>query len=421
MTILDELEWRGAINQQTDEEGLKSLTEEKSIALYCGIDPSGDSMHVGHLIPFMILKRFQLAGHKPVILIGGGTGSIGDPSGRNSERVLQTMDKIMDNADKLSAQMRKLFKAGSEESGIKLVNNYDWLSGLSFLDFLRDFGKEFNINTMLAKDVVSSRLDTGISFTEFSYQIIQSVDFLHLFQNEGVQLQIGGSDQWGNITAGLDLIRKKEGAEAKAFGLTIPLLLKADGTKFGKSADGAIWLDPDKTTPYEFYQFWFNQDDRDVVKYLKYFTFLTKDEIDELAEQVETEPHKRAAQKALAEEMTRFVHGKEALDEAISISQALFSGDIQDLTADQIATTFKDVPSSEAAKGEHNLVELLVDITGIEPSRRQAREDIKNGAIRLKGSQIQDVDYVVSEKDSYDNRFIIVRKGKKKYFLINLV
>ncbi len=421
MTILDELEWRGAINQQTDEEGLKSLTEEKSIALYCGIDPSGDSMHVGHLIPFMILKRFQLAGHKPVILIGGGTGSIGDPSGRNSERVLQTMDKIMDNADKLSAQMRKLFKAGSEESGIKLVNNYDWLSGLSFLDFLRDFGKEFNINTMLAKDVVSSRLDTGISFTEFSYQIIQSVDFLHLFQNEDVQLQIGGSDQWGNITAGLDLIRKKEGPEAKAFGLTIPLLLKADGTKFGKSADGAIWLDPDKTTPYEFYQFWFNQDDRDVVKYLKYFTFLTKDEIDELAEQVETEPHKRAAQKALAEEMTRFVHSQEALDEAISISQALFSGDIQDLTADQIATTFKDVPSSEAAKGEHNLVELLVDITGIEPSRRQAREDIKNGAIRLKGTQIQDVDYVVSEKDSYDNRFIIVRKGKKKYFLINLV
>ncbi|GEN51472.1 tyrosine--tRNA ligase [Alkalibacterium pelagium] len=421
MTILDELEWRGAINQQTDEEGLKALTQEKSIALYCGIDPSGDSMHVGHLIPFMILKRFQLAGHKPVILIGGGTGSIGDPSGRNSERVLQTMDKIMDNADKLSAQMRKLFKAGSEESGIKLVNNYDWLSGLSFLDFLRDFGKEFNINTMLSKDVVSSRLDTGISFTEFSYQIIQSVDFLHLFQNEEVQLQIGGSDQWGNITAGLDLIRKKEGAEAKAFGLTIPLLLKADGTKFGKSADGAIWLDPEKTTPYEFYQFWFNQDDRDVVKYLKYFTFLSKEEIDELAEQVETEPHKRAAQKALAEEMTRFVHSQEALDEAISISQALFSGDIQNLTADQIATTFKDVPSSEAAKGEHNLVELLVDVTGIEPSRRQAREDIKNGAIRLKGSQIQDVDYVVSEKDSYDNRFIIVRKGKKKYFLINLV
>ncbi|SFB96835.1 tyrosyl-tRNA synthetase [Alkalibacterium subtropicum] len=421
MNILDELEWRGAINQQTDEEGLRELTNEKDIALYCGIDPSGDSMHVGHLIPFMILKRFQLAGHKPVILIGGGTGSIGDPSGRNSERVLQTMDQIEMNAEKLSGQMRQLFEAGSEQSGIKLVNNYDWLKELSFLDFLRDFGKEFNINTMLAKDVVSSRLDTGISFTEFSYQIIQSVDFLHLFQNEDVQLQIGGSDQWGNITAGLDLIRKKAGPDAKAFGLTIPLLLKADGTKFGKSADGAIWLDPEKTTPYEFYQFWFNQDDRDVVKYLKYFTFLSKEEIEELAEQVETEPHKRAAQKALAEEMTRFVHGQEALDEAIKISQALFSGEIQELTADQIAATFKDVPSSEAPAGEHGLVEFLVDVTKIEPSRRQAREDIKNGAIRIKGVQVKDVDYIVTEDDSFDGRFVIVRKGKKKYFLVHLV
>ncbi|OJF95512.1 tyrosine--tRNA ligase [Alkalibacterium sp. 20] len=421
MNILDELEWRGAINQQTDEEGLRKLTTEKEIALYCGIDPSGDSMHVGHLIPFMILKRFQLAGHKPVILIGGGTGSIGDPSGRNSERVLQTMDKIEQNAEKLSAQMRQLFKAGSDQSGIKLVNNYDWLSGLSFLDFLRDFGKEFNINTMLAKEVVSSRLDTGISFTEFSYQIIQSVDFLHLFQNEDVQLQIGGSDQWGNITAGLDLIRKKEGSESKAFGLTIPLLLKADGTKFGKSADGAIWLDPEKTTPYEFYQFWFNQDDRDVVKYMKYFTFLSKDEVEELAKQVETEPHKRAAQKALAEEMTRFVHGQDALNEALKITQALFSGDIQELTAAQIASTFKDVPSSEAPAGEHNLVEFLVDITKIEPSRRQAREDIKNGAIRIKGVQVKDVDHVVTEDDSFEGRYVIVRKGKKKYFLVHLV
>lgn len=421
MNILDELAWRGAINQQTDEEGLRELTEEKSIALYCGIDPSGDSMHVGHLIPFMILKRFQLAGHKPVILIGGGTGSIGDPSGRNSERVLQTMDKIEQNAEKLGAQMRKLFEAGEDKSGIKLVNNHDWLSPLSFLDFLRDYGKEFNINTMLAKDVVANRLETGISFTEFSYQIIQSVDFLHLFQNENVQLQIGGSDQWGNITAGLDLIRKKEGAEAKAFGLTIPLLLKSDGTKFGKSADGAIWLDPEKTSPYEFYQFWFNQHDQDVVKYLKYFSFLSKEEIDALAKAVEEEPHKRAAQKALAEEMTRFVHGEEALEEALQITEALFSGKIQDLTASQIETTFKNVPSSESPKEERNIVEFLVDVTGIEPSRRQAREDINNGAIRIKGERIQDVDYVVSEKDSFDNRFIIVRRGKKKYFLVNLV
>lgn len=421
MNILDELEWRGAINQQTDAEGLAKLLEEESIALYCGIDPTGDSMHVGHLIPFMILKRFQLQGHQPVVVIGGGTGSIGDPSGRDSERTLQTMDQITANANKLSAQMRKLFNAGEEGSGIRLVNNYDWLADLTFLDVLREYGKEFNINVMLAKDIVSSRLDTGISFTEFSYQIIQSIDFLHLYKEENVKLQVGGSDQWGNITAGLDLIRRKEGPEAKAFGLTIPLLLKADGTKFGKSAGEAIWLDPEKTTPYEFYQFWFNQDDKDVDKYLKYFTFLSKEEIEELAKLTEKEPHKRAAQIALAEEMTRFVHGQEALEEAIAISEALFSGNVQELTADQIEMSFKDVPSMEAPRGEWNLVEFLVDVTGIESSRRQARESIKNGAIYLKGERIQDLDYTVSDADSYDNRFILVRRGRRRYFLVHLI
>lgn len=421
MNIIDELEWRGAINQQTDEEGLKELVNEKSISLYCGIDPTGDSMHIGHLIPFMILKRFQMAGHQPVVLIGGGTGSIGDPSGRTSERQLQTMEQINHNAEKLSEQMRKLFDAGSDESGIRLMNNYEWLGKMEFLDFLREYGKEFNINTMLAKDIVSSRLDTGISFTEFSYQIIQSIDFLHLYQEADVQLQVGGSDQWGNITSGLDLIRKKEGPEAKAYGLTIPLLLKADGTKFGKTAGGAVWLDPKKTTPYEFYQFWFNQDDRDIDKYLKYFTFLSKEEIEELAKKTETEPHKREAQRVLAEEMTRFVHGQEALDEAIKISEALFSGNVQNLSADQIEMSFKDVPSMEAPAEETDLVSFLVDETKISPSRRQAREDIKNGAIYLKGERIQDIHYVVSDKDSYDGRFILVRRGKKRYFMVHLV
>ena len=421
MNILNELEWRGAINQQTNEEGLRNLIEEEKIALYCGIDPTGDSMHVGHLIPFMILKRFQLQGHQPVVLIGGGTGSIGDPSGRDSERTLQSMEQIQRNADKLSEQMRKLFRAGEADSGIRLTNNNNWLADMKFLDFLREYGKEFNINTMLAKDIVSSRLDTGISFTEFSYQIIQSIDFLHLFREENVQLQVGGSDQWGNITAGLDLIRRKEGSDAEAYGLTIPLLLKSDGTKFGKSAGEAIWLDPEKTTPYEFYQFWFNQDDEDVDKYLKYFTFLTKEEIEELAELTKTEPHKRAAQKALAEEMTRFVHGQEALDEALTISKALFSGDVQNLTADQIAMSFKDVPSVETSAGEWDLVEFLVDISGIESSRRQARESIKNGAIYLKGERIQDIDYLVDSKDSYDGRFILVRRGRRRYFLVHLI
>ncbi|WP_018659753.1 tyrosine--tRNA ligase [Allofustis seminis] len=421
MGIIEELKWRGAINQQTDEEGLRQLLEEKSVGLYCGIDPTGDSMHIGHLIPFIILKRFQMAGHRPYVVIGGGTGSIGDPSGRNSERELQTMEKVDANAEKLSLQMKKLFKAGQAQSGIHLANNKDWLMPMTLLEFLRDFGKEFSVNVMLSKDVVASRLDTGISFTEFSYQIIQSIDFLHLFKHEDVQLQIGGADQWGNITAGLDLIRRKEGVEAEAYGLTIPLLLKADGTKFGKTAGGAVWLDPQKTTPYEFYQFWFNQDDRDVVKYLKYFTFLTEEEIDRLAEVVQNEPHKRLAQKVLAEEMTRFVHGQEALDEAITISEALFSGNVQQLKADQIEASFKDVPNTNVKKGSYPIIDFLVDEAKVVPSRRQAREDIQNGAIYIKGERITDLDYEVNDKDSYDQRFVLIRRGKRRYFLVHLV
>lgn len=420
MDIIEELKWRGAINQQTDEEGLKKLLEEQKIALYCGIDPSSDSMHIGNLITFMILKRFQLAGHRPIVVIGGGTGMIGDPSGRKTEREFQTAEKVKYNAEKLTTQMEKLFQIGDPDSDFQLLNNYDWLSQLSFLDFLREYGKVFSVNVMLAKDVVASRLEQGISFTEFSYQIVQSIDFLHLYRHAGVQLQVGGSDQWGNITSGLDLIRKKEGPEAEAYGLTVPLLLKADGTKFGKSAGGAIWLDTEKTTPYEFYQFWLNQDDHDVVRYLKYFTFLSKEEIDELAQSVTEEPHRRRAQKALAAEVTRFVHGQEALDEAIAISEALFSGHVGTLTADQIEASFADVPTFTAPAEEMDLVEFLVDITAIEPSRRQAREDIKNGAIYLKGERIQDLDYTITEKDSYDGRFILVRRGKKRYFMVHL-
>jgi tyrosyl-tRNA synthetase len=418
MNIIDELEWRGAINQQTDAEGLRKLTSEKSISLYCGVDPTGDSMHIGHLIPFMMLKRFQLAGHRPVILIGGATGTIGDPSGRTSERTLQTMDQVQNNVDALTAQMKKLF-LNEGETGLRMVNNYDWTHNVTILDFLRDYGKNFSVNTMLAKDIVASRLDTGISFTEFSYQILQSMDFHHLFVNEDVQLQIGGADQWGNITSGLDLIRKKEGSEAKAFGLTIPLMLKADGTKFGKTAGGAIWLDPNKTTPFEFYQFWANQDDRDVIKYLKFFTFLTKEQIDSLEEKVKTEPHKREAQRILAEEMTKFVHSEEALVQAQKITAALFSGDIKALTADEIEQGFKDMPTFHASKEEKNIVDWLVDL-GIEPSKRQAREDITNGAISMNGEKVTDLEMTVNADNSFDGRFIIIRKGKKSYSLVKL-
>ena len=420
MNIIDDLMWRGAINQMTDEEGLRQLTQEKAVSLYCGVDPTGDSMHIGHLIPFMILRRFQLAGHRPVIVIGGATGSIGDPSGRTSERVLQTKEQVQHNVEKLTAQMKRLFLTSQEDQeAVRLVNNYDWTKELSLLDFLRDYGKHFNLNTMLAKDVVASRLEVGISFTEFSYQILQSIDFLQLFRKEDVQVQIGGADQWGNITAGLELIRKVEGAEARAYGLTIPLMLKSDGIKFGKSAGGAVWLDPEKTTPYEFYQFWLNQDDRDVIKYIKYFTFLEKEEIEALEVSVQEEPHKRQAQKRLAEEVTRFVHGEAALQDALKITNALFTGDVQQLNADEIEQGFKNMPTFESEKVEQNLATWLVDL-GIEPSRRQSREDIQNGAISINGEKITDLEHVWTPEQSFEGRFVLVRRGKKKYFLVKL-
>ncbi|GAA0814080.1 tyrosine--tRNA ligase [Ligilactobacillus aviarius] len=413
MDILEDLKWRGAINQETDEEGLRELLNEKKISLYCGTDPTGDSLHIGHLIPFIMLKRFEMAGHHPYILVGGGTGSIGDPSGRKTERQLQTKEQVEHNVQALTEQVTRLFGGSGH---VTFVNNFDWLSQFNLLDFLRDYGKEFNVNTMIRKDVVASRLENGISFTEFTYQILQSIDFLTLYRDHDVQLQIGGSDQWGNITAGIDLIHKKEGQDAKVFGLTIPLMLKADGTKFGKTAGGAVWLDPKKTSPYEFYQFWLNQDDRDVVKYLKYFTFLSHDEINALAEKVQTQPEKREAQRALAREVTTFVHGEEAMHEAEKISEILFSGDIKELTAEQVEQVFGKMPSVEVSREKQNLVIWLVD-NGIEPSRRQAREDVKNGAIRVNGERIQDLEYELDPTAAFDGKYVVIRRGKKKYFL----
>lgn len=414
--ILEDLKWRGAINQETDAEGLrKYLEEHDDLALYCGTDPTGDSLHIGHLIPFMILKRFQMAGYHPVIVIGGATGSIGDPSGRKTERVLQSAEQIKKNEAALTKQMENLF--GTEN--FEIVNNNEWLGKMNLVDFLRDYGKFFQINNMLNKDVVASRLENGISFTEFTYQILQAIDFYHLNKDHDVQLQIGGSDQWGNITAGIDLIHKLEGQDRKAFGLTIPLMLKADGTKFGKSAGGAIWLDPEKTSPYEFYQFWLNQDDRDVIKYLKYFTFLSREEIEDLAEKVEKEPWKREAQRRLAEEVTKFVHGQKGLDEAQFITQALFKGNVKDLTVDQIEQGFKNAPSVEATRDAKNIVEFLVE-TKIETSKRQAREDVSNGAIYVNGERQKDTDFIVEPDSAFDGKFVIIRKGKKKYTLVRI-
>lgn len=412
MDIIKELKWRGAINQMSDEEGLRRALSDKSVGLYCGVDPTGDSLHIGHLIPFMMLKRFQMAGHRAHILIGGGTGSIGDPSGKKAERVLQTMEQVHHNERCQTEQMQKLFG----KDNITVVNNYDWLSKLDLLGFLRDYGKLFNINTMLNKEVISSRLEVGISFTEFTYQILQSLDFYHLYKHNDVQLQIGGADQWGNITAGIDMIHKLEGNKAQVFALTVPLMLKSDGTKFGKTAGGAVWLDAKKTTPYEFYQFWLNQDDRDVIKYLKFFTFLDQTEIAKLAEKVKTQPEKREAQRRLAEEVTEFVHGKEAVKQAERISKALFSGDVKQLTAVEIEQGFKKMPTVVVTAAKKNIVDWLVE-TEIEKSKRQAREDITNGAIYINGERTQDLEFEIDPTASFDGKFVIVRRGKKKYFL----
>lgn len=419
MHILDELKQRGLINQVTDEDGLKKHLEENQVSLYCGFDPTADSLHIGHLLPILMLKRFQMAGHRPIALVGGGTGMIGDPSGRNEERQLNDASIVQQWTEDIKGQLSKLIDFDDEKKGAVAVNNFDWLSKMSVIDLLRDYGKHFSVNYMLAKESVEARIRQGISYTEFTYMILQSLDFQRLYQLENCTLQIGGSDQWGNITAGLELIRRttEEGEEAKAFGLTVPLITKADGTKFGKTAGGAVWSDADKTSPYEFYQFWINADDRDVVKFLKSFTFLSLEEIAELEKEVQERPEQRKAQQRLAEEMTKLVHSEEALQQAIRISKALFEGDIKALNAKEIEQSFKDVPSYELDENSIGLVDLLV-ASKISSSKRQAREDITNGAIYINGERQQDTAYEVNDEDKLDGMFTIIRRGKKKYFLI---
>ena len=417
MTLLEDLQWRGIVYQQTDEEGIKETLEKEKISLYCGVDPTADSMHIGHLLPYLTLRRFQKHGHRPIVLVGGATGMIGDPSGKSEERKLQTTEVIQHNVECIQKQLSQIFEFEGEHGAI-MVNNYDWAGSMDIVTFLRDYGKHVGVNYMLAKDTIANRLETGISFTEFTYTILQAMDFLHLYENFDCKMQVGGSDQWGNITTGLELIRKMAPEGSKAFGLTIPLVTKADGTKFGKTESGAIWLDPEKTTPYEFYQFWINTADADVIKYLKFFTFLSKEEIEGLEESVKNEPHLRKAQKALAEEMTRLIHGQDSLDQAIKITEALFNGEIQNLTAAEIKQGFKDVPSYEHTTGEEiGIVDLLI-AAGIVSSKRQAREDVTNGAISINGQRVTETDYVVSEKDRIEGQFTVIRRGKKKYFLI---
>ncbi len=415
--LIQDLKWRGLLYQVTNEENIEKLVENETVSLYCGTDPTADSLHIGHLVPFLVLKRFQQYGHRPVVLVGGGTGRVGDPSFKASERDLISEEDLNKNIAGIEAQLRRIFNFDSgKETDAILVNNYDWLKDISLISFLRDYGKHVGVNYLLAKDAIQSRLETGISFTEFTYNIIQAIDFLHLRQTYNVKIQVGGSDQWGNIVSGIDLMRRIEGI-TDAEGLTIPLVTKSDGSKFGKSEGGNIWLDAEKTSPYEFYQFWFNQNDEDVIHFLKVFTFLSKEEIEALEESVKTEPHLRKAQRALAEEMIKIIHDEAALEEALRITAALFSGNIKELSGKELKDAMKNAPQATLENTEHPLVNLLVDAE-ISPSRRQAREDIKNGAIYINGEREQDVDYTVTSKDFLEGDLIVFRRGKKKYTVV---
>ncbi|HCG2286535.1 TPA: tyrosine--tRNA ligase [Staphylococcus aureus] len=414
--LIEDLKWRGLIYQQTDEQGIEDLLNKEQVTLYCGADPTADSLHIGHLLPFLTLRRFQEHGHRPIVLIGGGTGMIGDPSGKSEERVLQTEEQVDKNIEGISKQMHNIFEFGTDHGAV-LVNNRDWLGQISLISFLRDYGKHVGVNYMLGKDSIQSRLEHGISYTEFTYTILQAIDFGHLNRELNCKIQVGGSDQWGNITSGIELMRRMYG-QTEAYGLTIPLVTKSDGKKFGKSESGAVWLDAEKTSPYEFYQFWINQSDEDVIKFLKYFTFLGKEEIDRLEQFKNEAPHLREAQKTLAEEVTKFIHGEDALKDAIRISQALFSGDLKSLSAKELKDGFKDVPQVTLSNDTTNIVEVLIE-TGISPSKRQAREDVNNGAIYINGERQQDVNYALAPEDKIDGEFTIIRRGKKKYFMVN--
>lgn len=414
--FFEELNARGLIHQATDEQALEKQLNEESVKLYVGFDPTADSLHIGHLLPILMLRRFQQNGHVPIALVGGGTGMIGDPSFKDAERSLNTLATVEEWSNSIKKQLARFIDFDNQTNPAILANNYDWLGEISLIDFLRDVGKNFTINYMMSKESVKRRIETGISYTEFAYQLLQAYDFLKLYEAHGCLLQLGGSDQWGNITSGIELLRREK--EVQGFGLTMPLITKADGTKFGKTEGNAVWLDPEKTSPYEFYQFWINTDDRDAIKFLKYFTFLSLEEIAELEAAFSAAPEQRAAQKALAKEVTILVHGEEAYHQAVRISQALFSGEIKHLNANEISLGFKDVPTYHVqADDNRNIVELLV-ASKIEASKRQAREDIQNGAIYINGERVQDVTIDLTETHKIENQYTVVRRGKKKYFLL---
>jgi tyrosyl-tRNA synthetase len=419
----DELKWRGMVYDYMD--GVEELLVKEKVTVYNGFDATADSLHVGHLVPLLALARLQRFGHHPIALAGGGTSMVGDPSGKSAERILLTQDIVDENLTSIKQQLAQFLDFDVKTNPARVINNADWLMKLPLIGFLRDIGKHFTVNYMLAKDSVKSRLEReeGLSYTEFSYMLMQSYDFLHLFQNENCRLQTGGSDQWGNITAGAELVRRVTGKSA--YGMVYPLITKSDGTKFGKTAGGSVWLKAERTSPYKFYQFWLNTDDRDVVNYLKYFTFLDQDTIEELADFVQTRPEQREAQRRLAQEMTTIVHGETALSRSEQATQVLFGGSLDGLTADDIEEIFSEVPSIEMPKENLtgaglNIVTALVE-TGLAKSNGDARRSIKEGGINVNNVRVTDAESVIDSNQLLDGKFVVLRKGKKNYHLIKAI
>ena len=415
MEFIDELVWRGLVKDVTDFEGLKKRLKTPA-TVYCGFDPTADSLHVGHMQQIMLLKRYQEVGHRVIALCGGATGMIGDPR-PTTERSMQSLDVIRENVVALQEQLSRFLNLEDSEKGV-LLNNYDWLGNLGVLEFLRDYGKHFNVNYMLAKDTIASRLSTGISYTEFSYTILQSMDWLHLYKEENCEIQIGGSDQWGNLTSGGELIRKVLGDKHKVYGITSPLINKADGSKFGKSEGENIWLNTEYTNAYDFYQFWFNTPDSEIIDYMKRLSMKSPQEIMEFEKLVESEPHKRAAQIALAEELTILVHKQAGLERALNITRVLFGGDIKELEVEDIKAGLKDAPKYHLEESK-NLVDLLVDAK-IASSKREAREFISNNAIAINGDKTKDLDLEVSKELALGGELIVIKRGRRNYYIIEV-
>jgi tyrosyl-tRNA synthetase len=420
MDLYGELEWRGLVYDAT--EGVRDALRQGQVTGYIGFDPTAASLHVGSLLVMTVLAQMQRCGHAPIAVVGGGTGLIGDPSGKTAERQLLTTDKVEENVSGIRTQLARFLDFDSTTAPARLVNNAEWLTKLSAIDFMRDVGKHFSVNAMLAKDSVKRRLesDDGITYTEFSYSLLQAYDFLELFDRFNCTLQMGGSDQWGNITAGMDLIRRVRGG--KAHGLVMPLITTASGTKFGKTESGTIWLDPELTKPYEFYQFWLNTDDRDAVKYLKFFTFLDRARIDELAEMTAREPEKRHAQRTLAQEVTRRVHGDAAVRDAEAAAQKLFGGSIASMSVSELLQVFPNVPSSTAAYVEEGwAIADFLSASGVATSKSEATRLIRGGGIYINDERVTDEKYRLLPQRAIEGQLFVVRKGKKDNFLVRLI